>query len=121
MGAVTVLEIETRHGLARAHLRPADEPSAALALMHGAGVGVNSPDLEAVTEVANAASVSVGLMEQPYWVAGRKSPAPADQLDGAFRVVVERLTADELTGLPLIVGGRSLGARVACRTAGALG
>jgi predicted alpha/beta-hydrolase family hydrolase len=118
---MTVLDVETPHGLARAHLHPADEPRAALVLMHGAAVGVDSPDLTAVTEAARPEGVTVALMEQPYWVAGRKSPAPANQLDGAFVAVVERLKADELHGLPLIAGGRSLGARVACRTAEALG
>src|SRR5262249_25633261 len=60
-------------------------------------------------------------VEQPYRVAGRRSPAPANQLDAAWTAVVERLSAHECAGLPLIVGGRSLGARVACRTAAATG
>ena len=61
------------------------------------------------------------LVEQPYRVAGRRSPAPAHQLDAAWTAVVERLTARELRGLPLVTGGRSSGARVACRTAEATG
>ena len=61
------------------------------------------------------------LVEQPYRVLGRRSPAPAAQLDTAWRAVVEALRADELEGLRLLVGGRSSGARVACRTAGAVG
>ena len=65
--------------------------------------------------------VSVALVEQPYRVAGRRSPAPAPQLDAAWIAVVERLAARELAGLPLVVGGRSSGARVACRTAAAAG
>jgi predicted alpha/beta-hydrolase family hydrolase len=56
------------------------------------------------------------LVEQPYRVAGRRSPAPAKRLDEAWVAVIERLRSRELEGLPLIVGGRSLGARVACRT-----
>jgi predicted alpha/beta-hydrolase family hydrolase len=79
---------------------------------------VEAPDLAAVREVALAEGVSVGLMEQPYRVAGRRSPASARQLDAAWLVVVSRLRERELRGLPLLVGGRSLGARVACRTAG---
>ena len=71
----------------------------------------------AVREVALAEGVSVGLVEQPYRVAGRRSPAPAGQLDAAWLAVVARLRERELRGLPLLVGGRSLGARVACRTA----
>src|SRR5206468_382232 len=65
--------------------------------------------------------ISVALVEQPYRVAGRRSPAPAHQLDAAWTAVVERLLADELQGLPLVAGGRSLGARVACRTVEATG
>jgi uncharacterized protein len=65
--------------------------------------------------------LSVVLVEQPYRVAGRRSPAPAHQLDAAWTAVLHQLFADELRGLSLIVGGRSSGARVACRTAEATG
>lgn len=80
-----------------------------------------APDLVAVADAAIGAQVSVGLVEQPYRVAGRRAPAPARQLDAAWTAVVERLRGKELAGLPLVVGGRSLGARVACRTAEATG
>ena len=92
-------------------------PRGALVLGHGAGGGVAAPDLVAVAEVARAERFSVALVEQPYRVAGRRSPAPAHQLDTAWAAVVEQLQGGELRGLPLIVGGRSAGARVACRTA----
>jgi len=111
-----VLEIETPRGPARAHLHGVDEPRGALVLGHGAGGGVQAPDLVAATKAANEERLSVALVEQPYRVAGRRSPAPAKQLDAAWTVVVTRLRANELAGLPLVVGGRSLGARVACRT-----
>jgi predicted alpha/beta-hydrolase family hydrolase len=112
-----MLEIDTSHGRAKAHLHPADEPRAALILGHGAGGGVGSRDLVTVTGVARAEGISVALVEQPYRVAGRRSPVPARQLDAAWTAVVARLLEDELRGLPLLVGGRSSGARVACRTA----
>ena len=118
---VTVLEVETPHGRANAHLHPADEPRAALVLGHGAAGGVTSRDLEAATDAARSEGVSVALVEQPYRVAGRRSPAPARQLDAAWTAVVGHLVAGELRGLPLVVGGRSLGARVACRTVEATG
>jgi predicted alpha/beta-hydrolase family hydrolase len=117
LGRVATFEFETPHGLARAHVHPAAEPRAALVLGHGAGGGVASADLVAVTDVARAEGVSVALVEQPYRVAGRRSPAPARQLDAAWSAAIDYLVAGELRGLPLIVGGRSLGARVACRTA----
>jgi predicted alpha/beta-hydrolase family hydrolase len=79
---------------------------------------VNAPDLKAATKAALASGVSVALVEQPYRVAGRKSPAPARQLDAAWLAVVE---AVRQPGLKLITGGRSSGARVACRTAGESG
>jgi uncharacterized protein len=118
---VTILEVDTPHGQANAHLHLADEPRAALVLCHGAAGGVTSPDLVAVTDAARSEGVSVALVEQPYRVAGRRSPAPARQLDAAWTAVVDHLLAGELRGLPLVVGGRSLGARVACRTAEATG
>jgi predicted alpha/beta-hydrolase family hydrolase len=121
MTSVTVLEVDTPHGPANAHLHPADAPRAALVLGHGAAGGVASRDLVTVTEVANSEAVSVALVEQPYRVAGRRSPAPARQLDAAWTAVVHHLVAGELRGMPLVVGGRSLGARVACRTAEATG
>jgi predicted alpha/beta-hydrolase family hydrolase len=120
-GAIAKLEVDTRHGRAAVHLHRADEPRAALVLGHGAGGGVSAPDLVAARDAALSAGVSVALVEQPYRVAGRRSPAPARQLDAAWTAVVEHLVAGELRGLPLIVGGRSLGARVACRTAEATG
>jgi len=113
---VKTLEVETEHGPARAHLHGADEPRAALILGHGAGGGVEAPDLVAATEAALAESVSVALVEQPYLVAGRRSPAPARRLEEAWAAVIEHLRAADLRGLPHLVGGRSLGARIACRT-----
>ena len=115
------LEIDTPHGPARAHLHPVEEPKAALVLGHGAGGGVGSRDLVAATELAQAENVSVALVEQPYRVAGRRAPAPPARLDAAWTAVVGQLRAAELANLPLIAGGRSLGARVACRTAEATG
>ena len=113
--------MDTPHGLAQAHLHAADEPRAGLILGHGAGGGVAAPDLVAATEAAVAVGVSVALVEQPYRVAGRRSPAPAHQLDAAWTAVVGQLMAGKLEGLPIVVGGRSAGARVACRTAAATG
>ncbi len=110
-------ELETPHGPARAHLHPVDGAAALLVLGHGAGGGVTAPDLVTATEAANAAGVSVALVEQPYRVAGRKSPAPAHQLDAAWLAVVEQLRGSE----PVLCGGRSSGARVACRTAAGTG
>lgn len=78
---------------------------------------MEAPDLAVATEVALEEGVSVALFEQPYRVAGRRSPAPARQLDAAWMAAIEQLQESELHGLPLIVGGRSLGARVACRSA----
>ncbi len=112
-------EMESPSGLARVHLRAADSARAGLVLGHGAGGGVEAPDLAAASEAALAERVSVVLVEQPYRVAGRRSPAPARQLDAAWVAVVARLRERELRGFPLVVGGRSLGGRVACRTAAA--
>lgn len=109
--------IDTPHGPARAHVSPADDPRGLLVLGHGAGGGVGARDLVKAQSAALAAGFSVALVEQPYRVAGRRSPAPAHQLDAAWIAVIEHLRGD----LPLVTGGRSSGARVACRTAAATG
>jgi predicted alpha/beta-hydrolase family hydrolase len=108
--------LETPHGPARAHLHTVEKPRLALVLGHGAGGGVAAKDLVRATKAANAAGASVALIEQPYHVAGRRSQAPAAQLDAAWIAAIGQLPFD---GLPLITGGRSAGARVACRTAAA--
>jgi predicted alpha/beta-hydrolase family hydrolase len=82
---------------------------------------VGARDLVAVTAAALERGFTVALVEQPYRVAGRRSPAPAQQLDEAWTEVVAALRGDELGGLPVVAGGRSSGARVACRTAAATG
>jgi uncharacterized protein len=109
--------IDTPHGPARVHLHRVERPRAALVLGHGAGGGVEAPDLVAAREVAVSEGMSVALVEQPYRVAGRRSSPPAPKLDAAWTAVVDQLREEQLAGLPLIVGGRSAGARVACRTA----
>ena len=116
-----MIEVETPSGLARVRLHVAEEPRGGLVLGHGAGGGVDAPDLAAATEVALDERFSVALVEQPYRVAGRRSPAPAPRLDEAWTAVVDHLRGNELRGLPLVVGGRSAGARVACRTAAETG
>ncbi len=126
-----VRSIETPYGLARATVsRPASarrgggEARGLLVLGHGAGGGIGAPDLQAATATALAAGLTVALVEQPYRVAGRRSAAPAPRLDLAWEVVVSELArASDLVprATPLICGGRSSGARVACRTAGSLG
>jgi predicted alpha/beta-hydrolase family hydrolase len=110
-------QLQTPYGPARVHLNEVDKPRAALVLGHGAGGGVESPDLQGAAKAALDAGLTVALVEQPYRVAGRRSPAPAKQLDAAWTSVIEQLAFD----VPLIAGGRSAGARVACRTAAATG
>jgi len=112
------VDFATPHGPARVHLHRVEEPRGALVLGHGAAGGVTARDLVAATQAAHAAQLSVALVEQPYLVAGRRSPAPAHQLDAAWTSVVEQLPFDDLA---LLTGGRSSGARVACRTAAATG
>ena len=118
---MTARAVDTPHGPARVHLHAAEEPAGGLVLGHGAGGGVAARDLVAATTAAQAIGVSVALVEQPYRVAGRRSPAPAAQLDAAWIAVVEQLRATTLGDLALVVGGRSAGARVACRTAAQTG
>jgi predicted alpha/beta-hydrolase family hydrolase len=88
-------------------------------LGHGAGGGVGAPDLVAVTGALEQAGWAVARVEQPYRVRGRRAPDRPPRLDAAWTAVIEQLT--KRRSGPLLVGGRSSGARVACRTADAVG
>lgn len=118
MARSELIDIDTPHGPARVHLSKVRGATGGLVLGHGAGGGVGARDLQAAADAASAAGFSVALVEQPYLVAGRRSQAPAAQLDEAWERAVAALRSDALAGLALIAGGRSAGARVACRTAG---
>ncbi|MEH0935581.1 alpha/beta hydrolase family protein [Micromonospora psammae] len=114
-------EIDTPRGPARVDTDlPAGPPTALLVLGHGAGGDVDAPDLLAVRDAVLGSGVAVARVTQPYRVAGRRAPAPAGHLDEAWTAVLAVLRARHLE-LPLLVGGRSSGARVACRTAAAVG
>jgi uncharacterized protein len=116
------VEIRTGEGPARAEVdRPAGEPSFLLALTHGAGGGVGSPDLLVVAGAASSLGGVVARVTQPYLVKGRRAPGSPGRQDAAWVEVIAALRAALGAGLPLIQGGRSNGARVACRTAGAVG
>jgi len=124
-GERSLIPVPTSAGLAEAELaRPAGPPTGLLVLGHGAGGSIDAPDLRAVTSAALGAGIAVARVRQPYLVAGRRAPAPAAQLDIAWTAVVEHLRVllqAQLPALRVAVGGRSSGARVACRTATATG
>lgn len=114
--------VDTPHGPGRLHVdrAPGHQSYArTLVLGHGAGGGVSAPDLVALAEALPAAGVSVVRYEQPWRVAGRKVAVMPPKLDEGWIPAVAAIR--ELGGLRLIFGGRSAGARVACRTADALG
>lgn len=112
------LPFETSVGPATVAWDAPESPRSLLVLGHGAGGGVDASDLLAVRKAALAAGHAVARLTQPYRVAGRRAPAPAPTLDKAFTEVVGELR--ERLDAPLIVGGRSSGARVACRCASAV-
>lgn len=116
------LDVETPVGLAEVVLDLPHRPVSLLVLGHGAGGGIEASDLVAVRDLGLARGVAVARVAQPYRVAGRRAPAPASQLDTAWLAVARALRAHSDCGqLPLVTGGRSSGARVACRTAGPAG
>lgn len=114
---MTGLTIPTPHGPAKAELHYCPQAGAALLLGHGAGGSTSAPDLLATTKAAMASEMHVALVTQPYRVAGRRAPAPARHLDEAWLAIARHLADGVFAGLPLVFGGRSSGARVACRTA----
>lgn len=115
---VSTETVETEAGTARVTWHRAGRPRLVLAVSHGAGGGVEARDLRALAAVLPGRGVSVALVEQPWRVAGKKvAPAPKT-LDVGWRGIWPAVVAP---GLPVISGGRSAGARVACRTATELG
>lgn len=117
--ATEVLEIGTPLGPARAHFwSPPGDPVGRIVLGHGAGGGIGAADLVAVQKVAVAAGWQAVLVEQPWRVAGKKVAVAPPKLDIGWHAVFEGLPDLDV---PLVVGGRSAGARVACRTAADLG
>jgi predicted alpha/beta-hydrolase family hydrolase len=122
--SVETILIPTPIGDARAHVTlsaGSGAARAALVLGHGAGGGVGAPDLLVAERAALREGLTVVLVEQPYRVAGRRSPPAAARLDLAWTAVLAWLGAHRLGRCTLVVGGRSSGARVACRTAEATG
>ncbi|AVV47253.1 hydrolase [Streptomyces sp. ID05-04B] len=110
--------VETDAGTARITWHRARKPAFVLAVGHGAGGGVEARDLQALAAVLPGHGVSVALVEQPWRVAGKKVATAPKTLDVGWRGIWPAVGA---SGVPVISGGRSAGARVACRTAAELG
>ncbi|MEF2527106.1 MULTISPECIES: alpha/beta hydrolase family protein [Streptomyces] len=111
--------VETPAGEARITWYPAAGGARlVLALGHGAGGGIEARDLQALAAALPGRGTTVALVEQPWRVAGRKVAAAPKVLDEGWRGLWPALAEP---GLPVVAGGRSAGARVACRTGSALG
>jgi predicted alpha/beta-hydrolase family hydrolase len=113
----SVRTIPTPHGDGRLVTARARSPIATLLLSHGAGAGIDTHDLEALATSLPAQGITVHRFEQPWRVAGRKVATPPATLDDGLRAAADRIRAT----VPLVVGGRSAGARSACRCAQFLG
>ena len=102
--------VPTPRGDARLVVRRAKRPLATLVLTHGAGGGIDAPDLVRLARTLPQQDVSVTLVEMPWRAAGRMAPPPP-AIDECYRAVLDGLR----TRSPLVLGGRSAGARSACR------
>jgi uncharacterized protein len=118
---VDTVQITTKGGAAQAEL---DGDGAAarflLVLTHGAGGTVGAPDLLAARDAALQLGGLVARVTQPYRVRGARAPGSAVRQDAAWVEIVAALR-ELAPSASLIQGGRSNGARVACRTAAAVG
>ncbi|MFE9785964.1 alpha/beta family hydrolase [Nocardia salmonicida] len=114
------MRIDTSVGPAEIELDEVRDPAFLLVITHGAGGGVDAEDILAVRDSAVEAGGAVARVVQPYRVAGGRAPGNADKQDRAWLEIVAALRA-RFPGAPVVQGGRSNGARVACRTAVAVG
>ncbi|MEU8378760.1 alpha/beta family hydrolase [Streptosporangium sp. NPDC048865] len=114
------MEIETPHGPALVEIDEATSPRFLLVLTHGSAGGVDAPDLLAVRDAVTAIGGTVARVLQPFRMRGARAPGSAVKQDEAWETLVTALR-ERHPGLPLAQGGRSNGARVACRTAGRVG
>jgi predicted alpha/beta-hydrolase family hydrolase len=117
------VDVDTRAGPARLHVHAVSRPRALVVLGHGAGRGSDTADLLGLAQALPQAGVSVVLVDQPWVLAGRRVAAAPATLDVAWVAALAQVRAAAGAGrrVPLVAGGRSAGARVACRTAGAVG
>jgi predicted alpha/beta-hydrolase family hydrolase len=113
----TVRTVPTPHGDARLVSSRSRHPIATLLLSHGAGAGIDTADLEALARSLPAQGITVHRLEQPWKVAGRKVATPPHTLDDALRAAADHIRPRT----PLVLGGRSAGARSAARSAAGLG
>jgi len=114
------MEIVTPRGPALVEVDEAERATLLLVLTHGSAGGVDAPDLVAVRDAALEVGATVARVTQPFRRAGARAPGPAARQDEAWQVVVAELRS-AWPELPVVQGGRSNGARVACRTALAVG
>ena len=118
----STFEVATPAGEARLHVSAVARPAALVVLGHGAGRGVDTPDLLGLASALPLLGISVVLVDQPWVLAGRRVAAPPTTLDLAWIAAVADVRSVAKAGRsPLVVGGRSAGARVACRTAASVG
>jgi uncharacterized protein len=114
------MQVMTPRGPARVEIDEAADPRLLLVLTHGSAGTVDAPDLLAVREAALKAGASVARVTQAFRVAGARAPGSPVKQDEAWEIVLEKIRK-KVPGLPVVQGGRSNGARVACRTARAVG
>jgi predicted alpha/beta-hydrolase family hydrolase len=114
------VRLSTSAGPARAELDAAGDPPFLLVLTHGAGGGTDSADLLAARQAGLDLGAAVARVVQPYRARGARAPGSAARQDEAWLEIVGKLRR-RFPGVPLVQGGRSNGARVACRTARAAG
>ena len=118
--AEQTVELDTAQGPGRIVISPAVRPVAILALGHGAGGGIDAPDLVVLADRLPAVGITVLRVEQPWRTAGRRVAVAPPRLDQAWLSMLQQVRSELPPGPPWLVGGRSAGARVACRTADAV-
>jgi hypothetical protein len=120
MGEAQRVELDWGASVTATRYGGGPSPLATLILAHGAGASQSSEFMVAFATGLSARGLTVVTFNFPFTERGKRLPDPQPVLESCYRTVLARVAADPaLVGLPIFIGGKSLGGRIASHVAAA--